>query len=112
MEQYAELITVLNDLIHINIERVRELKKRITELGNNPELVSLFKQLIEECSGFKEQLMREVIKKGGDLINKATDNTGRIYNYWKELKNWFLQKKDLSILEMIQFDTDAALRVY
>lgn len=112
MEEYSELISVLNDLIRINVERVRELKKRINELGNDLELVPLFKQLIEECSEFKEQLMHEVVKKGGEILSKATDNTGRIYSSWKELKNWFLQKKNLSILEMIQFDTDAALRIY
>lgn len=112
MEQYAELIAVLNDLIRINIERVKELKKRINELGNNHELVPLFKQLIKECFEFKEQLMREIVKKDGNIISKVTGNTGRIYNSWKELKNWFLQKKDLSILEMIQFDSNAALRIY
>jgi len=56
--------------------------------------------------------MHEVVKKGGTIISKATDNTGRIYNSWKELKNRFLQKKNVSIFEIIQFDTNAALRIY
>jgi hypothetical protein len=72
------------------------------------------KQLSEPCPNFKLlwQLMHEVVKKGGTIISKATDNTGRIYNSWKELKNRFLQKKNVSIFEIIQFDTNAALRIY
>jgi hypothetical protein len=55
--------------------------------------------------------MREVVKKGGAALSKATGNTGRIYNSWKELKNLLLLKKDLSILEMVQFDTKVALKI-
>ena len=112
MEQYAELINVLNDLIRINSDRVRELKKRINDLENHSQLAPLFKCLIKESQEFKEQLMLEVVKKGGAALSKATDNTGRIYNSWKELKNWLLLKKDLSVLEMVQFDAKAALKVY
>jgi hypothetical protein len=60
MEKYTELINVLNDLIRINIDRVRELKKRISDAGNNSEYVPLFKRLINESYGFMEQLVREV----------------------------------------------------
>lgn len=50
-------------------------------------------------------------RKGGAAI-KVVGNSGKVYNSWKELKNWLLEKKDLSILEMVQFDTKAALKVY
>lgn len=112
MEQYTELIHVLNDLIRINTDRIGELKKRLNDLGNNSEVVPLFKRLIKESNEFKEQLIHEVQMKGGEAINKLAVNTGRIYNSWKELKNWLLQKKDLSILEIVQYDTKAALKVY
>lgn len=112
MDKYTELINVLNDLIRINIERVGELKKRINDLGNNYEYVPLFKRLINQSYQFMEQLVREVNKKGGAAINKISSNSGMVYNSWKELKNWLQQKKDLSILEVVQFDTKAALKVY
>lgn len=111
MEKYAELINLLNDLIRIHIDRVKELKKRIKQLGKDSELVPLFKRLISESCEFKEQLVKEVQKKGGQVINIA-GNSGRIYNSWKEFKNWLSQKKDLSILEMVQYNTRAALKVY
>ena len=69
MEKYAELINILNDLIRIHIDRVKELKKRVKELGKDSELVPLFKRLIRESWGFKEQLVKEVQKKGGQVIN-------------------------------------------
>ena len=112
MQQYAELIHVLNDLIRINTDRIGELKKRITDLGNNSEIVPLFKRLIKESGEFKEQLLHEVQRKGGAAIINVVGNSGKIYDSWKELKNWLLQKKDLSILERVQFDTKAALKVY
>jgi uncharacterized protein (TIGR02284 family) len=111
MEKYAELINLLNDLIRIHIDRVKELKKRIKQLGKDSELVPLFKRLISESCEFKEQLVKEVQKKGGQVINIA-GNSGRIYNSWNEFKSWLSQKKDLSILEMVQYNTRAALKVY
>jgi hypothetical protein len=112
MEPYAELINVLNDLIRINADRVKELKKRIDDLGSRSHAVPLLKCLIKESQEYKEQLIHEVVKKGGEALSKASVTTGRIYHSWKELKNWLLLKKDLSILEIIQFDTKAALKVY
>jgi uncharacterized protein (TIGR02284 family) len=112
MEKYTELINVLNDLIRINIDRVRELKKRISDAGNNSEYVPLFKRLINESYGFMEQLVREVNKKGGEAINRISSNSGMIYDSWKGLKNWLQQKKDLTVLEVVQSDIKAALKAY
>jgi hypothetical protein len=111
MQQYAELIHVLNDLIRINTDRIGELKKRINDLGNNSEIVPLFKRLMKESVEFKEQLIHEAQKKGGAVITNVVGNSG-IYDAWKELKGWLQQKNDLSILEMVQFDIKAALMVY
>jgi hypothetical protein len=111
MQQYAELIHVLNDLIRINTDRIGELKKRINDLGNNSEIVPLFKRLMKESVEFKEQLIHEAQKKGGAVITNVVGNSG-IYDAWKELKSWLQQKNDLSILEMVQFDIKAALMVY
>ena len=112
MEKYTELIHVLNDLIRINMDRVRGLKKRIKDVGNNSDYLVLFKRLIDESNEFREQLVKEVNKKGGAAITILSSNSGRIYNSWKDLKNWLGQKKDLSILEVVQFETKAALKVY
>lgn len=112
MENYTELINLLNDLVHINIDRVKELKKRLNDLAKNSELVPLLKRLIKESYEFKQQLVGEVQKKGGEAIKKAAVNTGRIYNSWKELKNCLMQKKGLSTLEIVQYDTKAALKLY
>jgi len=112
MESYTELNNVLNDLILTNTDRVRELKNRMHLLGNNSGLAPLFNQFIKESEEFKEQLMGEVTKKGGTVLSKGTGNSGGIYHSWKELKNWLLLKKDLSILEKLQFDTKVAFKIY
>lgn len=83
---------MLNDLIRIYNDRIEELKKRINNLKNNSEVVPLFKRLIKESVEFKEQLIQEVQRKGGEAINKVVDNTGKIYDSWKKLKKWLLEK--------------------
>jgi hypothetical protein len=35
-----------------------------------------------------------------------------IYDSWKGLKNWLQQKKDLTVLEVVQSDIKAALKAY
>ncbi|MGN6542952.1 MAG: hypothetical protein ACTHKY_19235 [Ginsengibacter sp.] len=112
MEQYSELINVLNDLIYINKDRVRELNKRITDLGNDFKYSRLLEQLIKQSLEFTDQLIHEVEKKGGVVINKVTGNTGAIFNSWEKLRSWLLKKKNLSVLEMLQYNTKAALKVY
>lgn len=112
MQQYAELVDLLNDLIRINIDRVKELRKRLKDVAKDSQLVPLFKKFIEESYEFKAQLVREVLKKGGEVINKISGNTGRIYHSWIEFKNWLSQKKDVSVLERVKYNTMAALKVY
>jgi hypothetical protein len=51
-------------------------------LGN--EVASLLNCLIKESREFREQLIREVVKKGGAALIKVTGNTGRVDNSWKE----------------------------
>ncbi|HXS57471.1 MAG TPA: hypothetical protein VN726_15170 [Hanamia sp.] len=111
MEEYTELIIVLNDLIRINMDRGKALKKRINNPENDSD-VQLFKRLIRESTEFIEQLIMEVKKKSGKAINTDNNTSGTIYYSWKELKSWLLQKKELSPLEMVQFETKSALQVY
>lgn len=71
MEQYSELINVLNDLIYINKDRVRELNKRITDLGNDFKYSRLLEQLIKQSLEFTDQLIHEV--RGWDFPMVAMD---------------------------------------
>jgi len=112
MQQYEELIRVLNDLILINTRRIRELKYRIDNPESKSHEISLFTVMMNDAQQFKQQLTAAVAKKGGIVIKKINGNTGRIYNYWTELKSWLSQKKGLSVLEIVQFDTKATLKVY
>lgn len=70
MEQYAELINVLNDLIRINSERITELKKRIKNLGNN-SAVPLFKLLVKESQDFRDQTHSGDCKKGRNCYKQS-----------------------------------------
>lgn len=112
MEQNIKLISVLNDLILINTERVIELKKRIKSVGRNSGLASLFSKMMKESNQFKGQLIEEVEKKNGKVLKKVIGNTTKLSDLWRELKSWMVEKKELSELEMEQFYMKAILKVY
>jgi uncharacterized protein (TIGR02284 family) len=107
-----KVITVLNDLLRINHDRVEGYEKAIAELkSEDADLRTLFTRYINQSRGFSEELTREVTRLGGKPA-ESTTNSGKIYRVWMDLKATIAGKDRKAILENCEFGEDAAQKAY
>lgn len=108
-----EITDVLNDLIQINNDRIEGYEKAIEDtksLGSDYQ--SLFRQMIQQSSKYKQELIAEVRRIGGDPEWDSTTNSGKIYRAWMDVKSTFTGKSDKSALELCEAGEDAAQKAY
>ena len=107
------LIDVLNDLIQINNDRIEGYEKAIEDTrSGDSDYESLFNQMIQQSSGYKQELINEVRRIGGDPEWNSTTNSGKIYRMWMDVKSAFTWKTDQSALELCEYGEDAAQKAY
>ena len=107
------LIDVLNDLIQINNDRIEGYEKAIEDTrSGDSDYESLFNQMIQQSSGYKQELINEVRRIGGDPEWNSTTNSGKIYRMWMDVKSAFTGKTDQSALELCEYGEDAAQKAY
>lgn len=106
------LVTVLNDLIRINNDRVVGYEKAADEARDiDVDLRAIFTRMSEESRQYAAELTQEVVKLGGDPAT-GTTNSGKIYRVWMDLKATFTGKSRQAILENCEFGEDAAQKAY
>ena len=106
------LVTVLNDLIRINNDRVVGYEKAAEEARNiDVDLRAIFSRMSEESRQYAAELTQEVVKLGGDPAT-GTTNSGKIYGVWMDLKATFTGNSRQAILENCEFGEDAAQKAY
>ena len=106
------LVTVLNDLIRINNDRVVGYEKAAEEARNiDVDLRAIFLRMSEESRQYAAELTQEVVKLGGDPAT-GTTNSGKIYRVWMDLKATFTGNSRQAILENCEFGEDAAQKAY
>jgi uncharacterized protein (TIGR02284 family) len=107
-----KIITVLDDLLQINHDRVDGYQKAIDELKpEDADLRTLFTRYTGQSREFSEELTREITRLGGDP-SKGTTNSGKIYRVWMDLKAAIKGKDRKTILENCEFGEDAAQKAY
>jgi len=107
-----KIITVLDDLLQINHDRVEGYQKAIDELKpEDADLRTLFTRYTTQSREFSEELTREITRLGGDP-SKGTTNSGKIYRVWMDLKAAIKGKDRKTILENCEFGEDAAQKAY
>src|SRR5688572_12598416 len=77
-----ETIDTLNDLIKVNLERIKGYEKAIENTGTmDAELNTLYSRMMEESYDYNRELSERVVNIGGE---PATDTTvpGKIYHAW------------------------------
>lgn len=112
MNDNKKIITVLNDLIKINIDRITGYEKAINDLDDSEVILkTLFNQVSEDSHDIKSQLAEKVIALGDE---PASDRTvpGAIYQAWMDVKATFSGHDTGSTLEACEFGEDAAQRAY
>jgi uncharacterized protein (TIGR02284 family) len=106
------LVTVLNDLIRINNDRVVGYEKAADEARDiDVDLRAVFSRMAEESRQYAAELTQEVVKLGGDPAT-GTTNSGKIYRVWMDLKATFTGNSRQAILENCEYGEDAAQKAY
>jgi len=106
------LVTVLNDLIRINNDRVVGYEKAADEARDiDVDLRTIFLRMSEESRQYAAELTQEVVKLGGDPAT-GTTNSGKIYRVWMDLKATFTGNSRQAILENCEYGEDAAQKAY
>jgi uncharacterized protein (TIGR02284 family) len=112
METNTELIEVLNDLIQINNDRIEGYEKAIENIDSAPVYKITFEKMISQSAGYRDELIAEVRKTGGDPDWNSTTASGKIYRAWMDVKSAFTGHSDKSALELCEFGEDAAQKAY
>jgi uncharacterized protein (TIGR02284 family) len=107
-----KVITILNDLLQINHDRVEGYTKAIDELKEeDTDLKVLFNRYITQSHEYAQELISEISRLGGNPSN-GTTNSGKIYRVWMDLKAAIKGKDRKTILENCEFGEDAAQKAY
>jgi uncharacterized protein (TIGR02284 family) len=107
-----KIISILNDLVRINHDRVVGYEKAIEELKDgDADLKVLFQRYVTESREYAQELTLEVGRLGGDPA-QGTTNSGKIYRVWMDLKAAIAGKDRKTILDNCEFGEDAAQKAY
>ena len=112
MEKQEELVSVLNDLIQINNDRIVGYEKAAIESKDSDmDLKTMFTEMADQSRKYSAELTQEVGRLGGDA---STDTTlsGKVYRVWMDLKAAISGKDRESILGSCEYGEDVAQRAY
>src|SRR3984957_1530586 len=108
MQNTAQTIEVLNDLIQINNDRITGYEKAIRETKpEDDDLKILYASMIAESHRNKIALATEVQSLGAE-IEQGTTTSGKIYRAWMDVKAMFTGHSRHSILSNCEAGEDAA----
>ncbi len=112
MDTNDNFITLLNDLIRINNDRIVGYEKAADEARDiDVDLRAIFSRMSEESRQYAAELTQEVVKLGGDPAT-GTTNSGKIYRVWMDVKATFSGHNRQTVLENCEFGEDAAQKAY
>lgn len=113
MQYNEDMVSVLNDLIRINNDRINGYEKAIKETTDaDDDLKSVFRRMADESRQHKSELALEVRKAGAEPVEDATTASGKIYRAWMDVKATFTGKDRHSVLAACEFGEDAAQKAY
>jgi len=112
MEKQDELISVLNDLIRINNDRVVGYERAAKEAKDlDVDLIATFNQMADQSRRYKSELVQEVNRLGGDPASDTTVS-GKVYRVWMDLKAAITGKDRETVLGNCEYGEDVAQRAY
>ena len=108
-----DTVSLLNDLVVINNDRIEGYKKAAdeTEETEDVDLKVLFNAMAGESRKFKTELTGEISKLGGS-VEEGTKASGKLYRAWMDIKSALTGKDRKSIISSCEFGEDAALEEY
>lgn len=112
MENREELVSVLNDLVRINNDRIVGYKRASQESKNiDVDLIATFNKMADQSRKYKAELVQQVSRLGGDAASDTTVS-GKVYRVWMDLKSAITGKDRESILGSCEYGEDVAQRAY
>lgn len=105
-------LSVLNDLIRINIDRITAYEKA-AHAGKNsaPEVRDAFYRMATESRSYVNDLHAEVIRMGGAPVTESTI-TGKLYLHWLNGKTNFDGETMAELMEDCKNGEEAVQDVY
>lgn len=105
-------VSVLNDLVAINNDRVEGYQKAINELdGSDTDLAAVFKEMIGHSTQHLSVLKERVRSLGGDP-DDGTTTSGKLYRVWMDIKAAITSNERKTALQSCEFGEDAAQKAY
>jgi uncharacterized protein (TIGR02284 family) len=112
MQTNEKLISVLNDLIEINNDRVTGYKKASEETeAIDVDLRAIFMSYANDSQKYANELALEVKRMGGESAD-GTTGLGKIYRAWMDVKSTFTGKDRQAILSSCEYGEDQAQKAY
>jgi uncharacterized protein (TIGR02284 family) len=112
MEKQEELVSLLNDLIRINNDRVVGYERAVKESkDSDTDLIAIFEEMADQSRKYNAELIQEVGRLGGDAAADTTIS-GKVYRVFMDLKAAITGKDRESILGSCEYGEDVAQRAY
>lgn len=112
MKKNENDVSVLNDLVAINNDRVTGYQKAIDELENgDTSLATVFNEMMGHSEQHLSALKQKIRAMGGDAEN-GTTTSGKIYRVWMDIKAAFSGNEQKTALESCEYGEDAAQKAY
>jgi uncharacterized protein (TIGR02284 family) len=109
-EKIEKTVSLLNDLVEINNDRVQGYERAIAET-NDEDLTYLFTNMAAHSKAYKSDLSREIVSLGGKPT-EGTKNSGKLFRAWMDIKAALTGKNRKEILSSCEFGENAALDTY
>lgn len=112
MSTTEKTISVLNDLIEINNDRVAGFEKAIADIKDeNVDLKTLFQEYTAQSRKFSQELSAQVGALRGD-VETGTSVAGNLHRVWIDVKSLFGGSDRKGILEEAERGEDAIKKAY
>ena len=112
MQTNEKLISVLNDLIEINNDRVTGYEKASEETETiDVDLRAIFQSYANDSQKYANELALEVKRLGGESAD-GTTGLGKIYRAWMDVKATFTGQDRQAILSSCEYGEDQAQKAY
>lgn len=111
LENNFAVIDTLNDLIQINNDLIQGSEKALAAI-TDAENKNLLERVIEQSTDFRQQLISEVRRVGGQAEWNGTTNKGKLYAVWLDVKSAFTGEPASSEIKMVEFAEGAARKAY
>jgi uncharacterized protein (TIGR02284 family) len=112
MATNEKLVSVLNNLIEINNDRIAGYEKAEQESKtHDSDLQAIFHSMANDSRKFVRELTQAVINLGGEFSTDTT-NKGKVYRVWMDIKATFAGNDREAMLDACEFGEDAAQKAY